>query len=193
MPSVPVTVHIWTCKFKMIGEVPMCKTRHRFSVVLAGFIFLLSIAAIGQVLKGSISGTTADPQGAVIKNANVTATLSQTGQTFTTTTDSAGLFRFNLIPAGDYKLEVAAPGFSSAVQNNVSVVPGRDTGLGTIKLAVGQANTTVEVVSSAPLVESTQAQVTNTFTGTAPTSFAGVQENQGLDNLALFVPGVVPT
>ena len=168
----------------------MCKTRHTFRVVLAGFIFLISISAMGQVLRGSISGTATDPQGAVINNAKVTATHSQTGQTFTTTSDSAGLFRFNLIPAGDYKLEVAAAGFSSAVQNNVSVTPGKDTGVGTIKLAVGQANTTVEVVSSAPLVESTQAQVTNTFTGAALTSFAGVQENQGLDNLALFVPGI---
>lgn len=169
----------------------MCKTCHMFRVVLAGFIFLLSIAAIGQVLKGSISGTATDPEGAVIANAKVTATHSQTGQTFTTTSDNSGLFRISLIPAGDYKVEVAAPGFSSAIQNSVSVTPGRDTGLGTIKLAVGQANTTVEVVSSAPLVESTQAQVTNAFTGTALTSFAGVQENQGLDNLALFVPGVV--
>ena len=33
--------------------------------------------------------------------------------------------------------------------------------------------------------------MTNTFAGTTLTSFAGIQENQGLDNLALFVPGVV--
>jgi hypothetical protein len=44
-----------------------------------------------------------------------------------------------------------------------------------------------------PLVESSEAQVTNTFTGTALNTFAGIQENQGLDRLALFVPGVVNT
>src|SRR5260370_42335826 len=32
-----------------------------------------------------------------------------------------------------------------------------------------------------PLVESSEAQVTNTFTGTALNTFAGIQENQGLD------------
>jgi hypothetical protein len=32
--------------------------------------------------------------------------------------------------------------------------------------------------------------VTNTFAGTTLQTFAGVQENEGLDNLALFVPGI---
>ncbi len=49
----------------------------------------------------------------------------------------------------------------------------------------------MEVTAAAPLIESTQSQVTNTFAGTQLSSFAGVQENEGLDNLALFVPGVV--
>jgi hypothetical protein len=49
---------------------------------------------------------------------------------------------------------------------------------------VGDATTTVEVTDEAPLIETTQAQITNTFSGTALTNFAGIQENQGLDNLA---------
>src|SRR6185369_1401154 len=49
----------------------------------------------------------------------------------------------------------------------------------------------VEVTAQAPLIESTQAQITNTFAGNQLSTFAGIQENQGLDNLALFVPGVV--
>jgi len=60
-----------------------------------------------------------------------------------------------------------------------------------MKLTVGETSTTIEVSGAAPLIETTQSQVTNTFSGTALTTFAGIQENQGLDNLALFVPGVV--
>src|SRR5262249_55828731 len=44
---------------------------------------------------------------------------------------------------------------------------------------------------SAPLIDTNTPQVTNTFAGTTLQTFAGIQENQGLDNLALFVPGVV--
>src|SRR5689334_15174062 len=154
-------------------------------------VLMWSLPSIGQVLKGSISGTVEDPQGAVISGAQVKATNTATGATLTTTSDSSGLFRFNLIPAGTYKIEISAQGFQQAVQNNILVAAGRDSGLGAVKMTVGGATETVEVTAAAPLIESTQAQVTNTFSGTALASFAGVQENQGLDNLALFVPGVV--
>jgi len=42
-------------------------------------------------------------------------------------------------------------------------------------------------------MEASQAQVSNTFSGTTLTEFAGVQENEGMDRIALFVPGVVAT
>jgi len=162
-------------------------------VVLAAtcLALLWCIPSVGQVLKGSISGTAVDPQGAVVAGAQVKATNTATGNVLTTTTDNAGSFRFSLIQIGDYKLEISAPHFKTAVQNNILVTAGRDGSLGTIKLTVGEANTTVEVIAGAPLIETTQAQVTNTFSGIALTTFAGVQENEGLDNLALFVPGVV--
>ncbi len=154
-------------------------------------VVVFAAASFGQVLKGSISGSAADPQGAVIPGAQVKATNSATGTVLTTTTDASGLFRFSLIPAGEYKIEISAPNFNTTTQNNIAVTAGRDTGLGTIKLQVGQASTTVEVTAGAPLIETTQSQVTNTITGTQLATFSGIQENQGLDNLALFVPGVV--
>src|SRR5258707_9266499 len=159
-------------------------------ILVATCLALLSAASFGQVLKGSISGTVTDPQGAVVSGAQVKATNTSTGSPLTTTTDGSGLFHFNLIPVGDYKVEVSATGFKTAVQNQI-LVTARDTNLGSIKLTVGEANTTVEVTADAPLIETNSAQVTNTFAGTTLTTFAGVQENEGLDNLALFVPGVV--
>lgn len=152
---------------------------------------MLSTAVVGQVIKGSISGTVADPQGAVVAKAQVKAINAQTGVVFATTSDGAGLFRFNLIPAGEYRIEVTAQGFNTAAQAGIIVSAGSDSGLGTVTLSLGQANTTVEVTDAAPLIETSQAQVTNTFSGTSLATFAGVQENEGLDNLALFVPGVI--
>ncbi|HEY6305492.1 MAG TPA: TonB-dependent receptor [Candidatus Angelobacter sp.] len=148
------------------------------------------IPSVGQVLKGSISGTVVDPQGAVVSGAQVKATQTAENSVNTTTTDNAGLFRFNLIPSGNYKVEVSSKGFKTAVQNDVAVTAGHTSDLGTVKLAVGGATESVEVTAAAPLIETTQAQVTNTFSGTTLSTFAGIQENQGLDNLALFVPGV---
>jgi hypothetical protein len=160
-------------------------------VQLLVFIALMScLATMGQVLKGSISGTAADPNGAVIPGATVKATNTETGAQLKTTTSNEGVFRFNLIPAGNYRVEITAPGFQTVVQNDVAVVAGRDSSVNVVKMTVGEASTTVEVTAEAPLMETTQSQVTNTFTSNVLSTFAGVQENEGLDNLALFVPGV---
>jgi hypothetical protein len=167
------------------------KLRDKLILVATCLTLLYCIPAFGQVIKGSISGTAVDPQGAVVPGAQVKATNTETGVVQTTTTDNSGLFHFNLIPVGNYKIEISAQGFKTAVQGGILVAAGRDSGVGTIRMTVGEASTTVEVTAEAPLIESTQAQVTNTFSGTILSNFAGVQENQGLDNLALFVPGVV--
>src|SRR5579859_470590 len=161
-----------------------------FAVTLA---LVLCIPSVGQVVKGSISGSVTDPQGAVVSGAQVKAKSVETGVVFATTSDSAGLYRFNLIPVGTYTVEITSQGFKTTTQSNVQVGAGRDTGLGAIRLSVGEASTTIEVTGEAPLIETTQSQITSTFTGQTLSTFAGIQENQGLDRLALFVPGVVAT
>src|SRR5262249_35555815 len=125
--------------------------------------------------------------------AQVTAKNVETGVANTTTSDSSGLFRLNLLSVGTYNVEINAKGFKTTIQKGWVVSAGSDAGMGSVKLSVGEASTTVEVTAAAPLIETTQSQVTNTFGGTLLNSFAGVQENEGLDRLALFVPGVVAT
>jgi hypothetical protein len=163
----------------------------RLVLAIATLALLCAVPSLAQVVKGSISGTVTDPQGAVVSGATVKAINDATGATLTTTSDSSGSFHFNLIPVGTYRVEMSATGFKTTVQNNIVVAAGRDSGLGAIPLTVGEVSTAVEVTADAPLIETTQSQVTNTFAGTQLTTFAGITENQGLDNLALFVPGVV--
>ena len=163
----------------------------RLFLAIAVLALLCVIPSMAQVIKGSISGTVTDPQGAVLAGATVKAINDSTSATLATTSDSSGSFHFNLIPVGTYRVELNAAGFKTTVQNNVVVVAGRDSGLGAIPLTVGEVSTAVEVTADAPLIETTQSQVTNTFAGTQLTTFAGITENQGLDNLALFIPGVV--
>src|SRR5579864_5395388 len=167
------------------------KTSRDVRVFLFVCLALFCLSSVAQVLKGSISGTVVDPQGAVVSNAQIKATHISTGVVLNSKSDNAGLFHFNLIPVGTYKIEVSAAGFKTAVQSDISVAAGRDSGLGDVALAVGGTSETVEVTAVTPLIETTQAQVTNTFSGQTLQTFAGIQENQGLDNLALFVPGVV--
>jgi len=145
----------------------------------------------GQVAKGSVSGDLVDQQGAAVPEATVKLISKDTNQEFATTSDSAGLFRFSLLAVGTYRLEIAKQGFRKAVLDNVDVTAGADHGLGTIKLEVGEVTASVEVSAAAPLMENSEAQITNAFTAANIATFVGVLENQGLDNLALTVPGVV--
>ncbi|HEY6249065.1 MAG TPA: TonB-dependent receptor [Candidatus Angelobacter sp.] len=166
------------------------RLRDRIVLAAVTLALLWCIPSVGQVLKGSISGTVTDPQGAVVSGAQVKATNIETAVVFTTTSDSSGLFRLNLLPTGTYNITITAQGFKTAEIKGKTVGAGEDAGLGTMHMAVGETSTTLEIVGTAPLVDTTQAQVTNTFTGTTLATFAGVQENEGLDRLALFVPGI---
>ena len=166
------------------------KLRTLAVVVAFTMVVVCFVPLFGQVIRGSISGSVIDPQGAVVAGAQVKARNMETGIVTTTTSDNSGLFRLNLLPVGTYTVEVSSQGFKTSSQANVLVTAGKDSGIGPMKMAIGETSTTLEVSAAAPLIETTQSQVTNTFSGTTLTSFAGIQENEGLDRLALFVPGV---
>jgi hypothetical protein len=171
----------------------MEERRVRIRILALGVvIFAVSIACIGQVIKGSISGTVSDQQGSVLPGADVKAIEVSTGAAFTTTANESGVFRLNLLPVGTYHVEISNEGFEMAKTDGLIVAAGAVSDLGLVHMTVGKASVSVEVSAEAPLV-SNEAQVTNTFTGLALHTFVGLQENQGLDNLALFVPGVSST
>jgi hypothetical protein len=163
----------------------------RFAVYLIMVFDVIGVPAHAQVANGSISGTIEDAQGAGVSEAAVKVTNKDTNQGTSTTSDSTGSFRLNLLQPGEYRLEVEKSGFRKIAFDSVIVSVGADRGMGTIKLEVGEVTSTVEVTDIAPLLESTEAQVTNSFTAENISTFPGVLENQGLDNLALTVPGVV--
>ncbi len=167
------------------------KLRNVVALVAVGLMVAFCMPAMGQVLKSGIRGTVTDTQGAVVAGADVKATETATNVTHTTTTDGSGEFHFNLIPPGTYKIEASFKGFKTSVQTGILASAGSDVTVGAIKLSAGGITETVDVTSDAALIETTTPQVTSTFSGATLSTFAGLQENQGLDSLALFVPGVV--
>jgi Carboxypeptidase regulatory-like domain len=170
------------------------RRRKRLTLLTALFVLLCAVqvpCAIAQVSKGSISGTLLDPQKAVVARADVSVTNTATNERFNAITDSAGFFQANLLPVGTYRVEISNSGFKKLLVEQVRVNAGSDHGLGTLQLAVGEITTTLEVAATSRLIESTQAQVSSSFGRETLTTFSGLLENNGLDNLALTVPGVV--
>ncbi|HYR43316.1 MAG TPA: TonB-dependent receptor, partial [Terriglobia bacterium] len=183
-------------KMKLTGANDMKRAVSGMTLV---HILVLTVALVGigvptasaQVSKGSISGSVTDPQGAAVLGASIIVVSKDTNQTTTTESDSSGLFRISLLPPGTYRVEISKQGFRKVVFDNIGVSVGADRGLAPVKLEIGEVSATIEVSDAPPLITSTEAQVTNSFSATNLQTFAGVLENQGLDNLALTVPGVV--
>jgi len=161
--------------------------------LVAVLVLTLGPVVQGQVVKGSISGNIIDVQGALVPDAEIKAVNTGTGETANTVTDKNGGFRLNLLSVGTYRLEVTKQGFRKMVVGSVTVNAGQDTGMGSLQLEVGDVATTVEVIATAPLVDNTEAQITSNFTSSTLQSMPSIQANQGLDFLALYVPGVSST
>ena len=170
-------------------------TKLRSLAVVSGLLCLtliLSAAAMGQgISTGSISGTVYDQQKAVIPGATVTAVQAETGSNFTTKTTGEGYFLLANLPIGTYSLTIEASKFTSLKVNNVDVSSGQTHNLGNQVLNVGASAETVTVEATAPLIETTSAQIGGTFDARTVSQLPNA--GAGFDNLALYVPGVVNT
>jgi Carboxypeptidase regulatory-like domain len=150
---------------------------------------------------GQVGGIVVDPQGAVVSGAQVKVTSVERGIVRTSTTDSSGQWLVSGLPTGTVKIEASAQGFKTAVYGSTpydAVHPSQYS----IPLSVGGASETVEVTAAAPQIETTQSQVTNTFTGTTLSTFGGKKEDRkdqpqqnasaNVFNLQKKVAGVLP-
>lgn len=161
-----------------------------FAVVSGG---LVATPTYAQISKGSASGSLVDASGAAVAGASIKFKNRDTGEEASTVTDNSGLFRVTLLSIGQYNVEVSKQGFRKLALSGITVNVGAESGLGVLHLEVGDIAMTVEVKETAQLVDSTEAQISTAFSTADITTFPGVLENQGLDSLALYVPGVVST
>lgn len=145
--------------------------------------------AFGQQTSGDLVGSVLDPTGAAIPNATVVATNDATGVSTTTATTSAGQYHFVNLPVGTYTVTVTASGFTKAQLKAVSVTLNQ-TATANATLQVGQVATAVEVTTSAPNIDTTTAQVQNTFETKEMMDLPIASQGSGVINLSLLNAGV---
>jgi hypothetical protein len=140
---------------------------------------------------GSVTGTVTDPTGAVVPNAQVTATNIATGVATQAKSNDSGVYDIRFLPIGQYEVTVQAPGFATdklpAFALEVNQTVKFDAHLQT-----GGETTTVNVEGNvAPILNTTDASLGSTFTSNTIQSFP----LNGLDfsALTLYVPGAVST
>jgi hypothetical protein len=159
----------------------------RISLLIGIALLALSVTAFAQTSRGTVTGVVSDSSGAVLANAEVLLTSSSTGVTQTTTTNSAGIYRFEAVLAGDYTVEVKAKGFKSLkapATVNAGLTTGRD-----FQMVVGGSGESVTVEAAA-----VQLQTEESTRGGAiqPVALANLPiAGQNSLNLMLTLPGVV--
>jgi hypothetical protein len=103
---------------------------------------------------GALTGAVTDPTRAVVQNAKVTLRNYGTGETRTAITGQDGLYRFSLLPPGEYELTVAAAGFAPLVVREVMI---RITEVRRIATQLTVKGVKEEVVVKAPLLQTEDA------------------------------------
>ncbi len=126
-------------------------------------ICMLALAGVvwGQSDRGTVTGTVADPAGAVVPNAPIEAKNSETGAVFQAASSDTGNFTLAQLPVGNYELSVAVAGFKKYVRQNV-IVGVAQTVRVDIVLEVGAATEAVTVTEQSSLLKTESGELSTT-------------------------------
>jgi hypothetical protein len=111
---------------------------------------------------GNINGTITDPTGAIVPNATVVVTNTDTGIARTLTTNSAGTYNANFLLPGHYEVVASGVSFGKIDRKNVVLTVGEVL---TIDAALppGTVSTAVEVTANSPILDTQKTEVSQTL------------------------------
>lgn len=128
------------------------------SLLIAVCFFVLVFAASAQTDRGTITGTIADPAGAVIASAVIEARNTATDAVYSAQSSATGNYTIGQLPAGSYELTVTVMGFKKFVRTGLTVEVA-----GTLRvdaqLEVGSATESVTVTEAATLLKTEGGEV----------------------------------
>jgi hypothetical protein len=153
-------------------------------LMLVGFSFNQAWAQ--SLISGEIDGLVTDATGAVVPNASVNLSSSETGFNETTTTGSSGTFRFALVKPGSYTLTVTSGGFRTSKLTVVASL-GQATNV-PVKLEVGVKSESIEITAESPLMHTENANLATTVD--SKTIDLIPSPGQDITNYAMTTPGV---
>ena len=129
-------------------------------------LFGMSTAILWSQSLTSLNGVVIDPSGGVMAGAVVEIPNLDTSTKRSVISDAAGLYSFNQVAPGRYRLTAQAPGFSVATIDDVQLVVNTPSTIA-IKLQVGAVTESVAVLSEAVQVNTMDASLGNAITTNA--------------------------
>jgi hypothetical protein len=155
---------------------------------LVSFFALSAVMAFGQAIDGTVVGTIVDSQGAAVVGADVTASNIATNLTATTKSSGTGEYRFDHLLGGTYKITAKMTGFKMTSEDVIVAL--NQTLTRNLTLTPGAAAETVEVSGVPPVLDTTTAQLQNTFESKVISDSPLASVGSGVINLSLMDAGV---
>ena len=125
---------------------------------------------------GALSGTVTDSSGSAVPNVAVTIMSADTGQTRNATTGSDGYYKVGLLLPGNYRVKFEIDKFKTVEIPSVSVTV-TETAVLNRQLEVGSQAQVITVVTTVESVETTNATVGSTISGTSVTALPLASRN----------------
>ena len=149
-----------------------CRLTSLFSTIWILALLVVAANIHAQTTTGSITGLVTDAGGHVVPGSALTLTNLDTNQTRKQAANDTGAYTFPALPPGNYRLELAHPGFKRFVQEPVEVRVQQTVTIN-LMLEVGQVNQTIEVAGHPELLDA------------ATSSLSQVVENREVTELPL--------
>ena len=159
---------------------------NKFSIAVTFAVLLFGTSARTFAQENAtLAVAVADPTGAFIPGADVTATNDTTGIAETGVTNAAGEYTFTLEP-GTYTITAEVPGFQTGIESNVALGAGQQI-LRNFTLEIGVVATTITV--------GTRAEPRSMTESTVPVDVIRTEDfaRQGSTDLANQLRAVVPS
>ena len=122
------------------------------ALTLAGCVFWCASTLFAQGDRGTITGTIADPAGAVVASAPIQARNVETGSVYSAESSATGNYTLSQLPAGAYEVSATVAGFKKYVRQGLTVEVAQTLRID-ISLEVGSATESVTVTEAAPLLK----------------------------------------
>ncbi|HEX4067115.1 MAG TPA: carboxypeptidase regulatory-like domain-containing protein [Acidobacteriaceae bacterium] len=124
----------------------------RFALSLSLLLLVAGVVAASAQSTASLSGTVADPSGAVVPGAQITVHALATGTDRTTRSDSAGAYSVAALQPGNYSITVVASGFATYKVPSMALLVDQSATMNA-RLSIASAGEVVNVQSTAPILE----------------------------------------
>jgi hypothetical protein len=135
----------------------------RSALSVLGCLILIAGPMFAQSDRGTVTGTVADPAGAVIPSASIEAKNMNTGAAYQAASTSTGNYTLAQLPAGVYQLSASVPGFKQYVRTGITVLVAQTLRID-IVLEVGNIAETVTVNADAPLLKTESGELSHNVT-----------------------------